>query len=48
LLQEFIDGRISYTTEQHLFPAAEKLLEVKRLMQSNVNQENLLWYGVLE
>jgi hypothetical protein len=31
-----------------LFSDAEKWLEVKRLMQANVNIENVLWYGVIE
>jgi hypothetical protein len=48
LLQDFIDGWIAYGTEHNLFADAEKWLEVKRLMQANVNVENLLWYGVLE
>ena len=48
LLQDFIDGRIAYGTEHNLFDNAEKWLEVKRLMQANVNQDNLLWYGLLE
>jgi hypothetical protein len=47
-LQDFIDGWIAYGTERQLFSNAEKWLEVKRLMQANVNMENVLWYGVLE
>jgi hypothetical protein len=48
MLLDFLDGRIAYATERHLFPNAEKRLEVKKLMQANMNVENLLWYGVLE
>ncbi|MDR0861130.1 MAG: hypothetical protein LBO09_09535 [Candidatus Peribacteria bacterium] len=48
LLQDFIDGWIAYGTEHNLFANAEKWLEIKRLMQANVNVDNLLWYGVLE
>jgi DNA polymerase III delta prime subunit len=48
LLQDFIDGRIAYGTEHNLFSYAEKWLEIKRLMQANVNVDNVLWYGVLE
>ena len=47
LLQDFIDGWIAYGTERGLFSDAEKWLEVKRLMQANVNVENVLWYGVI-
>jgi hypothetical protein len=47
-LQDFIDGWIAYGTEHNLFANAEKRLEIKRLMQANVNVDNVLWYGVLE
>jgi hypothetical protein len=48
LLQDFIDGWIAYGTEHQLFSDAEKWLEIKKLMQANVNIENILWYGVLK
>jgi hypothetical protein len=48
MLQDFIDGWIAYATKHNFFSSAEKRLEVKRLMQANVNVENVLWYGVLE
>jgi hypothetical protein len=47
-LHDFIDGRIAYGTEHNLFSNAEKRIEVKRLMQANINVENIVWYGVIE
>jgi DNA polymerase III delta prime subunit len=47
LLQSFIDGRINYLTNQKLFLEADKRLQRKKMQNANVNQENLLLYGVL-
>lgn len=48
LLQDVIDGRIAYSTEHNQFNNAEQWLEVKKLMQANINQDNLLRYGLLK
>ncbi|MDD2537115.1 MAG: hypothetical protein PHU61_01335 [Candidatus Absconditabacteria bacterium] len=48
LIDAFIDGRIAYASQHNHFLNAEKRLNTKKLMQANVNQENVLLYGLLD
>lgn len=47
LLDGFVDAWLAYATDHGLEASAEDWLEVKKMMQSNVNIEHLLLYGIL-
>lgn len=47
MLSGFIDAWIAYATEHNLEANATQRLEVKKMMNSNVNVEHLLLYGLL-
>ncbi|GHW02857.1 hypothetical protein AGMMS50249_6430 [candidate division SR1 bacterium] len=48
ILSEFIDGLISYLTENDNYQLAKHWMKVKKLMGANINVENILWYGVIQ
>lgn len=47
LLTNIIDGLIFYFSEQNKFEIADQRLKVKKLSNSNVNIDNLIFYGVI-
>lgn len=46
-LHVFLDGRISYCAHNGLTQQSEKRLAIKKMLNSNVNVENVLLYAVL-
>lgn len=46
ILEQFLDGRIAYCTHHHIGHANNRL-KVKKLLQANIQKENVVLYGLL-
>lgn len=47
-ISSFLDWWISYCTDKGMFEESQKWLKIKKILNSNVNTENLLLYWVLD
>ena len=48
IIDQFLDGRIAYTTQHNLIAQSKRRLAVKKMLQTNVQIENVILYGLLE
>jgi len=48
ILSAFLDGRINYCTNQWLINQSHQRLSIKKMLNSNINQEHLILYWLLQ
>jgi hypothetical protein len=47
LLNDFLEWRIAYCSEKWDYQQAERRIQMKKYLQSNVNQDSVLLYGLM-
>ncbi len=48
IIEQFLDGWIAYTTNHNLIEQSQKRLNIKKMLQTNVQVENIILYGLLD
>ena len=48
LLNDFLEWWIAYSSEQWDYEQAERRIQMKKCLQSNVNQDSVLLYGLIK